>query len=42
MVKELKVKLNKDIHLIMTNSISPFIVENINKDKILVYDRSSK
>ena len=39
MVKELKVKLNKDIHLITTNSISPFIEENINKDKILLYER---
>ncbi len=42
MVKELRIRLNKDIHLITSNSVSPFIVENINKEKILIYERFAR
>lgn len=39
MVKDLKQIFNKDIHLVTTKSISPFIADSVNKDKILIYER---
>lgn len=39
MVIELKQILKRKIHLVTLNSVSPFIIENINKEKILIYER---
>ena len=39
MVIDLKQILKRKIHLVTLNSVSPFIIENINKEKILIYER---
>ncbi len=39
MVVDLKQILKRKIHLVTLNSVSPFIIENINKEKILIYER---
>ncbi len=39
MVKELRKVFNKEVHLLTINSVSPFIIDNINKDRILIYER---
>lgn len=38
-VIELNNLFSKKIHLVTLNSISPFILDNINKEKILIYER---
>lgn len=39
MVKELRIRLNKKIHLVSSDAVSTPIKEIINKEKILLYER---
>ncbi|MBQ7238408.1 MAG: nucleotidyltransferase domain-containing protein [Bacteroidales bacterium] len=42
MYMDLKELLGRDVDLIVEGSLRPYIVDNVNRDKILIYERKSE
>ena len=40
MINELESRLNRKVDLVTLNSVKSFAQENINRDKVLIYERS--